>query len=88
MIEQIVRSGCHILFDYEAFDRWHIPRTIGQHGYQSGSTSENERDGDNQDAVQKITDRLKTAPLWWILEILPMKYMYQNRHGRWITTWW
>ena len=90
MVEQIVRSGSPILFDFEAFDRWHIPRTIGQHGHPSGSTGENRpgEDGDKQDAVQKITDQLKKQPLWWILEILPMKYMYQNKHGKWITTWW
>jgi len=89
MIEQIVRSECHILFDFEAFDRWHIPRTIGQHEYPSGPTGENRPGGDigRQDAVQKITDRLKTTPLWWILEILPLKYMYQ-KDGRWVTTWW
>ena len=90
MIEQIVRSECHILFDFEAFDRWHIPRIIGQHGYLSGSTGENrpEVDSDRQDAVQKITDQLKKQPLWWILEILPMKYMYQNEDRKWIITWW
>jgi len=89
MVEQIVRSECHILFDFEAFDRWHIPRTIGQDGYPSGSTGENRPGGDSdrQDAVQKITDRLKTTPLWWILEILPLKYMYQ-KDGRWVITWW
>jgi hypothetical protein len=89
MIEQIVLSECQILFDFEAFDRWHIPRTIGQGGYPSGSTGENKPGGDidRQDAVQKITDRLKTNPLWWILEILPMKYMYQ-KDGGWVTTWW
>jgi hypothetical protein len=91
MIEQIVRAECDILFDFAAFDRWNIPRTIGQHKY--GSTSENGSGaGSNTqeagDAVQKITDQLKKQPLWWILEILPLKYMYQGDHDRWHTTWW
>ena len=93
MIEQIVRSECDILFDFGAFDRWNIPRTIGLHKCPSGSTSE-EGSGagsntqDTQDAVQKITDQLKKMPLWWILEILPLKYVYQDKHGGWHATWW
>ena len=100
MIEQIMDSDCPIVFDFYAFDKWHIPRTIGQNNYslafqpnrQGASASEDEPApaGDNatedkQDAVQKITDELRRTPLWWILENLPT---YQSRKGKWVTTWW
>jgi hypothetical protein len=95
MIEQIALTECEILFDYDAFDRWHIPHAVGQHTYSSpakgaGSpTSENGFSGDidKEDAVQKITDELRRKPLWWILEIFPMPYKYQNKK-KWVTTWW
>ncbi|KAI0271808.1 hypothetical protein BGY98DRAFT_1091085 [Russula aff. rugulosa BPL654] len=76
MIEQIVQSNTHaqILFDHDAFARA-IPRaTVDVASL------------DAQDAVQKITDQLWKMPLWWILEILPMTYMYQNAQDKWNTT--
>ena len=39
------------------------------------------------DAVQPMDDELKKQPLWWILEILPTKYSYQDVAGKWITFW-
>ena len=91
MIEQIVRSGTHILFDYDAFARWNIPASIGQDtAPQGGDTSaRDDANGealDAQDAVQPITDKLRKMPLWWILEIIPTSYTYQNAQDRWITT--
>ena len=94
MIEQIIHSGCHVLFDYDAFARWNIPATIGQDKPlsppQGGVTSTNEDADvqDAQDAVQPITDQLFKVPLWWILEIFPTSYTYQNAQDKWITTWW
>jgi hypothetical protein len=78
MIEQIVRSKCEIQFNFEAFDRWDIPRTIG---LGVGSNTQ-----DVQDAVQKITNQLKIKPLWWFLEILPLKYIFQDNNGIWYYT--
>jgi hypothetical protein len=75
MIEQIVRSKCDIQFDFEAFDQWDIPRTIG---LGMGSNTQ-----DVQDAVQEVTDQLKIKPSWWILEILPLTYIYQDDDGIW-----
>lgn len=91
-----MHADCHILFNYDAFHRWHIPRTIGQRNCSSPAkgdgppASENGDDGviDKQDAVQKITDELRKNPLWWILEIFPTSYTYQNAKGKWTTSWW
>jgi hypothetical protein len=89
MIEQIVLADCNILFNFDAFDRLHIPRTIGQQKYASPAKGDGPlKDIDNQDAVQKITDQLWKNPLWWILEIFPTSYTYQNAEGNWATSWW
>jgi hypothetical protein len=91
MIEQIVQSNTHILFDYDAFARWSIPTSIGQDpplegGGNSTGNDTNVEALDAQDAVQPITDPLWKMPLWWILEIFPTSYTYQNAQDRWVTT--
>jgi hypothetical protein len=93
MVEQIVQSDVKILFDYDEFARWNIPTSIGQDPSQGISNSTD--DGANavsvldaQDAVQRITDELWKKPLWWILEIFPTSYTYQNAQDKWITTFW
>jgi len=37
----------------------------------------------NIDALQPIYDQLKINPLWWILEIIPLTYSYQDTSGKW-----
>jgi hypothetical protein len=94
MIEQIVRSGVPIRFDDSAFARWNIPTSIvhdkplspPQGG--AASTDEEASPQEAQDAVQRITDELFKNPLWWIVEILPLSYTYQNPQNQWKTTWW
>jgi hypothetical protein len=90
MVEQIVRSGTKILFDYDSFSRWNIPISIGQDplpegGSSTGNNAEVEA-LDAQDALQPISDPLWKMPLWWILEIFPTSYTYQNAQDKWITT--
>jgi hypothetical protein len=91
MIEQIVQSNTQILFDYDALSRWHIHASIGQDPppQEGGNSTGNDADVealDAQDAVQPITDQLWKMPLWWILEIIPLTYTYQNAQDKWITT--
>lgn len=35
------------------------------------------------DAVQPIHDGLTLTPLWWLLEIIPLSYTYQDGAGVW-----
>jgi hypothetical protein len=94
MIEQIVSAETQILFDWDAFDRWHIPRAIVQQknpSQRKGESDGRAGDGDKQDAqdaVQKITDQLHVNPLWWILEIIPTFYTYRDADGKWVVSWW
>jgi hypothetical protein len=87
MIEQIVSAETQILFDWDAFDRWHIPREIAQQKNPSPPKGESDNQG-AQDAVQKLTDQLHVNPLWWILEIIPTFYTYRDAGGKWVTSWW
>ena len=91
MIKQIVQSNPQILFDYDAFSRWNIPINIGRDlppkiGGNSTGIHVDVESLDAQDAVQPITDPLWKMPLWWILEIFPTWYTYQNAQDKWITT--
>ncbi|EMD39825.1 hypothetical protein CERSUDRAFT_81159 [Gelatoporia subvermispora B] len=53
--------------------------TSGNDASQSGN-SEN-------DALQPIHDELKEDILWWLLEIIPTSYTWQDTSGKWHTTW-
>jgi hypothetical protein len=93
MIEQILCSKTPINFNHKAFAQWHIPTNIGYDepvaGPQGGVTVISDHNSqDAQDAVQKLTDELYKQPLWWIPEILPLKYMYQTQEDGWKATWW
>lgn len=46
-------------------------------------TSEEEED--LRDALSPMYDQLKIHPLWWILEILPLKLRYQRENHSWVS---
>ena len=99
MIQEIILAGCPILFTHAGFERWHIPHITEKSNCSSppsgqGAPENEERPGgdnatgDAKDAVLEITDKLKNSSSWWIFEILPVSYAYQNAKGKWATTWW
>ena len=40
-----------------------------------------------QDAMAPIYDQLKIQPLWWLLELLPIKSTWQEADGTWKSKW-
>ena len=40
------------------------------------------------DALQPIHDELQLTKSWWLLEIIPLSYQYQDPSGKWVTKWW
>ena len=99
MVQEIVRSKCGILLDYEAFGRWSIPITIGQDIHTSSSLAADQASGgsdiytmhtedqvDAMDAVQPH-DQLKENRFWWIPEYLRTSYTYQDVQNNWVTKW-
>ena len=39
------------------------------------------------DALAPMFDQLQLQKLWWILEIIPLPYTYQDARGKWRTKW-
>ncbi|KAH8993941.1 hypothetical protein EDB92DRAFT_2085837 [Lactarius akahatsu] len=101
MVQEAMRASCGIQFDLNAFARWNIPITVGRDpptsgtpsqgsenvkGRTEGSAAENDR-VDAQDIVQPIHDDLVDVPVWWLLEIIPTEFTYQNAQDKWVTSW-
>ncbi|CCM03505.1 uncharacterized protein FIBRA_05639 [Fibroporia radiculosa] len=42
---------------------------------------------DKLNAVEPMHDQLRQIPLWWILEVLPTTYNWQEPSGLWHTSW-
>jgi len=40
-----------------------------------------------QDGLTDIHDQLKSQPMWWPLELMPMKFIWQEANGRWKSKW-
>ena len=92
MIEELVHLEPQIHFRHEQFALRKVPAPIGQDQPSSApqgvpSTREDVDALNAHDAVQPITDELFKNPLWWILEILPTSYTFQNMQGKWVTTY-
>jgi len=101
MLQEIVRAECGIQFDYDAFAQWGIPTDIGRDTYVPTSPTTNQTNGsgtsaegsatenpsDAFDVVKPMHDQLKAIPAWWLLEIIPTSYTYQNMKNKWITKW-
>ncbi len=84
MIGEIVRLAPQIQFQYEDFAQMKVPNTIGE----PPSLPQGDEDVDYRDALQPIADKLSETPLWplwWILEVLPTSYNFQNKQGKWVT---
>jgi hypothetical protein len=75
MIREVIKSGCGVRFDEEGLKRLNIV-----------FDDEKVREEDSEDAIQPLHDELKAAPMWWLLEIVPMKFKYQEPDGTWNTT--
>ncbi|KAI0301180.1 hypothetical protein B0F90DRAFT_1668043 [Multifurca ochricompacta] len=42
---------------------------------------------DDCDAVEKMGDALRSNIFWWLLEIIPTYYEWQDENGKWIGEW-
>ena len=77
MVRQAASAGC-VRFDEEALTR----ENISLNGGEEGELDER----DKIDALQPIYDSLKITPIWWVLEIMPMTYVWQDKDGYWHRT--
>ncbi|KAH8987748.1 hypothetical protein EDB86DRAFT_2949147 [Lactarius hatsudake] len=101
MVQEVMREECGIQFDLNALARWNIPVTVGRDPSTSGAPSQGSENGkgrtegsatesdriDALDIVQPIHDDLVDVPVWWLLEVIPTEFTYQNAQGKWVTNW-
>lgn len=59
----------------------------GWAGTEVTPTSPESLDADALDAVQGAGDQLKSNVFWWLIEIIPTNYMWQNRQDEWVGGW-
>lgn len=78
MVRQASLCGSGVRFDEAALAR----ANISVHA----EVDENEDELDKADALQPINDALKITPAWWILEVMPMTYVWQDKDGFWHRT--
>ncbi|KAG7088030.1 hypothetical protein E1B28_012066 [Marasmius oreades] len=99
MIRQVILSQCGVLFKNEALSKTWVdfpptplpfPTKAKESWSEKGSTSDNGvAESDRQDAVTPLHDQLKLKGgniLWWILEIIPLDYSWQDAKGVWHST--
>jgi len=84
MVREIIASGCGIRFDDAALARNYISPMVPP--VARGPSTSAKPDVDIADASQKLDDELVKNPLWWILEILPLTFAWQDAKGVWHKT--
>ena len=87
MVKEITASQCGIIFDDAALERHDIDVSI----FPSKASELDPDDGYAEqvrlEAKQPIHDRCKEQPLWWLGEIFPLPYSYQDGNGVWHKSW-
>lgn len=81
MVHEVMKSQCGIQFDAAALKRLAIPCDV----VAPGSDGPAEDALDARDCVMPLHDALSSMPVWWILEVIPMNYTWQDAKGVWRT---
>lgn len=95
MVKEIIKSQCGIIFDQMALKRNNIDIYTSNFPKEKESVEikplvDNVDPGDfddSIDAVQPLHDELKQKPIWWLLEIIPTHYAFQDGEGVWHSNW-
>ena len=94
MVKQVVLSNCGIKFDETALKEADIDiSTIALDSLTQPAMNNSEVEAvatlptPQEDAIAPIYDQLKIQPLWWLLELLPIKSTWQEADGTWKSKW-
>ena len=81
MVREVMQAQCGVQFDEEALVRASIPR----YNFLIRPTDPKDEQLalDAADVLEPIHDELKLDPLWWLLEIVPTHYSWQDDKGVW-----
>ncbi|KAH9080201.1 hypothetical protein EDB83DRAFT_2503382 [Lactarius deliciosus] len=95
MVREILKTNCHILFDEAALEQWGVPVAMIKQQAVPERTRETSDSTlyvepsrfDAEDAVEKMGDQLKKNRFWWMLEIIPTYFVWQNEKDEWVGRW-
>ncbi|EJC98126.1 uncharacterized protein FOMMEDRAFT_162480 [Fomitiporia mediterranea MF3/22] len=97
MVREVVASQCGIQFDAATMARLNVHVSLPGPEYFAaginGTTppgprpSEVDITADQVDSTKPLHDELKLDPLWWILEIIPLPFTWQDAKAKWHKKW-
>ena len=85
MVHEVMKAQCGVQFDDHALSRAYIHRF--NFLVKSENPDEEQRKRDMIDALEPIHDQLQANRLWWLLEITPTSYSWQDDKGVWHKEW-
>ena len=90
MVRQVVatRAECPVHFDEAKLKQWNIPREDVQVQPIVAEGLPVEHYFCDDDARARRKDELKRRKSWYILEILPTYYEWQDERGQWFKQFW
>lgn len=77
MVREVIASRCGVLFDPASLARARIDI--------SPERTPHEMEMDDKDSLEPIDDELVKTKMWWVLEILPLHFTWQDADGNWHT---
>ncbi|KAF5377977.1 hypothetical protein D9615_006665 [Tricholomella constricta] len=81
MVREVQQARCGIQFEEAALERAQIPHLMFADTLLDVVLEDTALDV--KDALQPIHDELKKNVLWWLLEIIPLSYSWQDKDGVW-----
>jgi hypothetical protein len=91
MIREVIKSQCGIRFDEYALSLASIPDFNFLVKPTNAFNDQQVLDAavvlDTKDAVEPCYDQLGTNWIWWILEIIPLYFNWQDEKGNWHPEW-
>jgi hypothetical protein len=85
MVHEVMKSQCGVMFDEQALSRASIPHY--NFLIKSVSPIDGRPNLDTADALEPLHDVLKVNVMWWLLEIVPSHYSWQDDKGVWHKEW-
>lgn len=86
MVREVMTAQCGVIFDTDALHRESIPTGDFPPGTSTTAGSK-ELAMDSVDMDEPEYDQLKANWLWWLLEIIPLPYSWQDDQGVWHRKW-
>ncbi|RDB14707.1 hypothetical protein Hypma_016365 [Hypsizygus marmoreus] len=83
MVGEVMKARCGVQFEESALERASIPHFTFPGTTTPIEVAPEHAAMDAADALEPIHDGLKNNVLWWLLEIIPLSYSWQDASGVW-----